>query len=424
MMAMPGRYLPFSFTILYSVLLGILLPLGLFAHKGIAVLLTIAGLVAFATSLKKGMPKLSASLITVILVSLTLWGLLSGLWSASPANTLKTLASTVLTGLGAFLFIRSLSTINPAHTRLIEIVFCLGTVAGYLLLLTEFLTDAAITKFLTETVMGNPVLSDNPSHRLKSGLLVAAVVFLPWSFLMYRHFPRYFAILMIVAAVVTLMLSNSATTQFSLLGGLVVYGLGRYVSEKITFLATMAAVLLVFVFAPIVPGALPNPTIKGEVYSKVSNSGIHRVFIWQTTAKQIAENPVLGVGFDGTRMLYGKESVEYLTFLPDVPDRTWSIWTEPIPLHPHSFVLQIWLELGAIGALLSLSLVLGILLKIKGEIGEIQNNLSIVAGVFVTTFLIYLSSLGAWQSWWLSTIALAAGVAFISLDRTSEPSAN
>ena len=84
-----------------------------------------------------------------------------------------------------------------------------------------------------------------------------------------------------------------------------------------------------------------------------------------------------------------------------------SNWTsgESLPLHTHNAILQIWLELGGVGAF-----IFGIIL-VAINLG-LQNANRFVAAFSQSqlTAAIVVSSLGfgAWQSWWLSLLWLSA----------------
>ena len=84
-----------------------------------------------------------------------------------------------------------------------------------------------------------------------------------------------------------------------------------------------------------------------------------RVAIWRFTTERVVERPWLGWGMDASRM-----------------------WPGVIPLHPHNAALQVWLELGVVGAA--------------------------CAAVAIAYLTIGALSFGVWQEWWLGLGVLAA----------------
>ena len=146
--------------------------------------------------------------------------------------------------------------------------------------------------------------------------------------------------------------------------------------------------------------------------------------IWKNTAGHIEQKPVLGGGFDTARGLYSvKDRVQY-AFPKEISGQAYQVQYEPIPLHPHNAVLQVWLELGAVGALFGL----GLLLSILRAIGRMMDNRlyrAAALGMFTAGLALASISFGIWQSWWLSSILLSAAFLISTLQPTlagaSEP---
>ena len=69
-------------------------------------------------------------------------------------------------------------------------------------------------------------------------------------------------------------------------------------------------------------------------------------------------------------------------------------------LHPHNFAIQIWLELGAIGAVL-FSTLLSIIIY---TISKLKTHRSLYLSTLITALCFYSFSYSLWQSWLLGTI--------------------
>ena len=72
--------------------------------------------------------------------------------------------------------------------------------------------------------------------------------------------------------------------------------------------------------------------------------------IWNTTYKHIKDKPIFGHGLDSTRALYSHEDRIFPKVIMKATGESKKIIAEPIPLHPHNAILQVWLELGVVGA--------------------------------------------------------------------------
>ena len=94
-----------------------------------------------------------------------------------------------------------------------------------------------------------------------------------------------------------------------------------------------------------------------------------------------------------------------------------------IPLHTHDGALQVWLELGAVGALLMATAWL-FLLKAIYDLVEVDRRLAAVAAASACAYLmIGAVSFGVWQEWWLALGALAFAV-IVALKRARPDAQN
>ena len=137
-------------------------------------------------------------------------------------------------------------------------------------------------------------------------------------------------------------------------------------------------------------------------------SAVHRLEIWSYVSGRIAEKPVVGWGLDASRRLPGKQGhIDIEVRAPGGDTPTTISRVERLPLHPHSNPLQWWVELGLPGAIIGAALVL---LMLRGIARTRASNPVLAAAVaqagaaIVTACLAY----GAWQSWWVATLWLAA----------------
>jgi exopolysaccharide production protein ExoQ len=122
----------------------------------------------------------------------------------------------------------------------------------------------------------------------------------------------------------------------------------------------------------------------------VKFSAGHRLLIWSFVGDRIAEHPLSGWGLDSSRAIPGgKDPIE--------AGATW------LPLHPHNAPLQLWLELGAPGA------VLFALLAAWGWFALARacwpRLLAAAAGGSLATGLVAsFATYGIWQEWWQGTL--------------------
>jgi O-antigen ligase len=76
-----------------------------------------------------------------------------------------------------------------------------------------------------------------------------------------------------------------------------------------------------------------------------------------------------------------------------------------LPLHPHNGALQVWLELGGIGALIAAALAWSL-----GGAAARSRCPPAAAGALASAAVTAMLSFGAWQAWWIAAMLLAAAV--------------
>lgn len=82
---------------------------------------------------------------------------------------------------------------------------------------------------------------------------------------------------------------------------------------------------------------------------------------------------------------------------------------EALPLHPHNGAIQIWLELGFIGALLAAFLSFKIIKNFWGK-AHSKKEVAYALGLYSSSFTMICVSYGLWQSWWLSGLFIASTI--------------
>jgi exopolysaccharide production protein ExoQ len=123
-------------------------------------------------------------------------------------------------------------------------------------------------------------------------------------------------------------------------------------------------------------------------------SFFHRAAIWEFVGARVAEKPVFGWGMNASRGIPDGQTIV-------------SGAAEQIPLHPHNAPLQIWLELGAVGAVFVAVLACFLAFACTGPPArQAVLGATLLVGVFIASV-----SYGIWQGWWFATLWLAAALA-------------
>jgi O-antigen ligase len=172
-------------------------------------------------------------------------------------------------------------------------------------------------------------------------------------------------------------------------------GLAAYLAPGVVVRVATVAVVLAFATAPIV-GPLADRLIPAAVHVKLSDSHSRdRIDIWTSFGAAIAERPWFGGGF-GTSPRAGESAVA-----AQVPPERRTLLAVG---HPHNAAVQIWTELGAVGAFLG---ALVLLLSLRSMSRFPPRDLAPMLGLTAGAATISLVGHGAWQGWWPAAIGAA-----------------
>ena len=318
------------------------------------------------------------------------------------------------------------ATWAPEAMRALEAVLRLGVTLGLALLAADALRESpprpllpraaaiglglGIAAALFDDLTGNALrgavrgLAARP-ETLAFGLKNAAAVIallLPLG-VFATSLPRWLRAALALGGLAVLVLIPGESARLAILAGL---GCGlaamfrpRATRITLAYFAAMAMLALPWVLGAVLPrdaSALPN-------------SAAHRLIIWDFTAQRIAERPILGWGMEASRAIPGGTGRPDLALreafgLTSEPAAQWFAGAQLLPLHPHNLALQVWLELGLVGAVLMAGL-LGLLAW--------SARTPAACGALAAGLVIAMLSYGAWQYWWVSGLLLA-GVALAS----------
>lgn len=397
--------LPFAVAAIF------MLPLAVFASKGMAPLFaaTALGTVIIHFHTRRTFPSISPLLGSALATFVTL-AAISALWSVTPQRTLEATVpfSGLLLGFACMVGI-SHDLDNRQRDRIGRLLL-VGVFAGLAFLLIESVFSRALLRWVSAMLGVAPNLD---KFTLKPAATIAAILFWPTLVALHKFMPHPPKLWM--SGGVFFLVIVSVGGDAAILGlalGLIVFLAGlRWRRNFGRILGALMAILIMA--APLIPPMLPNPQISMKGIEYLPNSAIHRVYIWQVTAKHIYQRPWLGHGFDTARSLYPQSTMVEIPLVKQSIGGLEAIKGEPIPLHPHNMILQIWLELGAAGAVLTIAVLLAFLRMLARAPLE-RFERAVGYGFLVTALTISAVAYGAWQAWWLSAMGLGS-VLFVAI---------
>ena len=331
--------------------------------------------------------------LMLLMIALLAWGAISLIWSLDPDATLSKLPKLVPTLIAGLIVVDAVRRLKQHEFDVFRRYVIAGFCAGLAVLGTERIASAPL-RHLTrygEDWLADPNLlwvSFNP------GAVALSLFVWPVSMLLWRRSART-ALLVCATTLFIVAFYPSNTAIAAMVVGGVVFG-AAFWSARAAPVVVTALMIFTVLASPAVPRLLPSP--EGIAYkSLLTGSGAHRLIIWRFVSEQIAERPVFGWGLNSARSIPGGDDVL-------------AQFAAALPLHPHNMPLQIWLELGAVGAVLVCALVAIIFVAIRRHACSSADRAfawGLVMSGWVSCFLSY----GIWQTWWMATLWFAAAFA-------------
>ncbi|MBX9697566.1 MAG: O-antigen ligase family protein [Alphaproteobacteria bacterium] len=321
----------------------------------------------------------------------------STLYSINPMVSLKTALK--FTGLIALFFVlcayaqNALSESDKDHFGLVlkrVFIITLGLFLSYRFYVDIFTHFIAPNQNITlETLKKPGFFYDNKTTG-------TVLVLLFWPFAYYTLKKGFVETLVLYCLLgVALFKTDGLTAQVAYLGApiiaLLIYAgalsLRAFITLCASFLVLFMPWISLYILTP------QNLASHFDVYATRWHSLYHRLYIWHFAARKALEKKFFGWGVGASQY---------------IPDASKEVEPGLVNLcsHPHNNYSQIWLELGASGAITValLFFVFGKHLSAKG--GRLYQSTTFAA--FSATLVIIGMSYSAWHMWWLSALCMIA----------------
>jgi hypothetical protein len=322
----------------------------------------------------------AVALLAVLLVNQLLMPHCDGCWAAwlQPAAAVPVLLVLATGGLAAAALV-----MRPA----VATALAAGVLVAAVVVAVELTVDAPIYRLLD----GRAPDSFVSKSRYNRGLVALVMLAVVAAGALWREGRRVAggSLLALVAGVT--LLGDSLTAQLCALIAVLALGIGA-LSERLVRLVLIAAVAGQMLAMPWV-APITNDWFRARALQVDPTIG-HRLELWDHGAALARERPWFGWGIDAfDRRPIAPERLEQARFM-----------TKP-ESHPHNAGLQLWIEAGIVGIVLSI----GFLLGIARGIGRLPAPLRPWATALLAVTLVpVMLSFGLWQVTYLAMAAVAA----------------
>ncbi|MBF9232120.1 O-antigen ligase family protein [Microvirga alba] len=157
----------------------------------------------------------------------------------------------------------------------------------------------------------------------------------------------------------------------------------------------MGAFIAAMVAGPFI-GPISDRLIPSFVHERLAKDhSRERVDIWISFGAAIREQPILGTGFGVSPRMRDTTVAE------KVPEADRTLLAVG---HPHNVAIQIWTELGVVGAALALAIILLVVRAVRRQPRPIM---SASFALMAAATAVGLVGHGAWQGWWAASLGAA-----------------
>jgi len=332
----------------------------------------------------------------IVLFGVTIWAAVSTTWSPFHPSRIET--NTILKLAFQLPLYGSLISgarrADPDLRRRALAVLAWGLTAFAVILIVETITGGALYQHLRDVAYA-PMRQDIAESKLGHATFVmtalAPLVVLGGP----RRLRPWLALVMAIGAgSAALAFGSDAPLIALVLAPVVALTAWRWPSATPRLMAGASAA--VWLGAPAVVWAVRHFMDYEAIQRAIPRSYAMRMGYWSHAIDWIALHPVRGWGLDASRM-----------FSPG------------IALHPHNGSLQVWLELGGVGAVAAAAFWAVTLLRLSRPKGDpvAAATLACAAVYLVFGFI----NFGIWQDWWVALGALIAVLAGLHQPSTARP---
>jgi exopolysaccharide production protein ExoQ len=383
-------------------LLALLLPSAALVSGLIAAPVACAmGLLLLATSQKDTVRDCARDTALLPWVLFAIWAMLSLFWTPDVADAGEGVLGLLIVAAAGFWSVRTRGSSTLAVPLMIGMNLALVWAA------VETYFGGVMLPVILESLGSS---GDFMLYTMNRGATFLALALWPLMAIWIRRGDGFIAVAQAILLVTVLSGLDSLSALTGIAAGvgalITVLLLGRY-----GVWAVLIGTIFIMLTLPVWTMRYQTPDIDGLQESHaLPETAIHRLYIWQFASEKAKEKPLIGWGFRAARVMPGGHDEA-------APGKAL------LPLHPHNQLLEIWLELGAVGVVLFLWGVWSLFLRSvvvpappEGAEGkarplmDVSNavDAALMAAFLTSFFAISMTAYSTWQPWWLAT-ALITG---------------
>ena len=338
-----------------------------------------------------------------ILAALVIWAGASTIWSITPDRSMSQAFELFLFAAGLTILLSTARNLDEARRAALEKFLMVGFTLGLLFVLFELATSgfvhAALNGFLapdgTDLTRAMNLFELNRASSVISMLVWVAII--P----VWRRFGWIGAAVIVLVSGFAISQLQPGSPFLTIVAGAAMFAIAWFL-PRLAMTALLVAIAIGLLMIPFIPDLQPVLTDLIRSLGLSEFSLHHRMEIWQFASEHAISRPFAGWGLDSSRLI-GVGQFVTVDDAPNIAVRAVDI----LPLHPHNALLQAWLELGVLGALILGALFASVVVAIRRHVpGRLER--AAAYATFTAAFINAELSFGIWQGWWISCLALLA----------------
>ena len=352
-------------------------------------------------------------------LALAAWGLVSVAWAANTSEALAKVALLSVFALAVGLVARLVPRSGDDALAEIGKAMVIAFAAALVFVLVEELTGHIIKRSVftllpfTRPPARHISVSNGEVTAIEgyaTNRTMAAISLALWPLLLAAAVAlstglrRVVMVGLVALAALTVIVSKHETSVLALLAATAVFAATRLsprVGIAVLAAGWIAATLLVVPLATWAHGRAELHTA-----SWLPHTARQRIILWGYTAQQVPQRSYTGVGIAATKTLDDRRGQQ-------VPTPAGYVYPWRSGPHAHNVFLQMWYELGAVGAGLFCALGLAVIAAIARAARPAQAYL---AAGFASASVIGAFTWGLWQPWFLAAFAFSAMLAILAAE--------
>jgi len=373
---------------------------GLYLPNGLIIVLLVCAIIRLGECLwYRHLPRWH-QLSPLLIIALALWAALSSLWAINVKAALEGAGSIAGCSLLLVFSLNTASALDANQRQRAIRAFIFGSAVAMTMLLVDIVSGGQLAGMFRNYDVSDVFQKELALRSLNRGITLLAVL-TPILFLavwrLRRPSHRWTGGVLAGLGLACSVFWGKDAVVLAVIAATAAAGLILLPHPWPRRLLSGSLIILVMLW-PLAVRSLPEPQRIWEEWQAWPQSLQHRLYIWNFTSTRIGEKPWLGWGMNSAKYIPGGDRDI------KVGSGQHELQWRALPLHPHNAILQWWLELGAIGAVLAGCVAVSAI-RALCRLPDRPRRL-VSAAIFGQACVVSLLSFGAWQSWWLAGLIL------------------